>query len=98
MGPAKSKLNMRPPVTTRNDPHLEVILACLLYLGHGRHIPKIRLYPDASAGAGGALRVVGLVGMGRSELLFRFKVFHKLTNTVLGQTTFASKLLLLESL
>ena len=35
-GLVNSEPNMRPLIAS-NGPHLEAVLACILYLGHGRH-------------------------------------------------------------
>lgn len=73
-------------LVTSNDLHMEVILACVLYLEHGRH-PSLNktvslgplqeqcrgLYPSGLAEANGA----GLNCSG-------FKAFHRTTNAVLG--------------
>ena len=67
--PANNELNMRH-LMAPNGPHLDVILACVLYAGCRRHLAKQDCIPEASAGAGGALEMVGVVGTGRSELLF----------------------------
>lgn len=60
------------PLVVSSDPHLEVILACMLSPGHRRHPPGIGLYPEASTWVGRA----GLKCSG-------FKAFHRPSNAML---------------
>lgn len=88
-----SELNMKPPVAS-NGPHLEAILACLLYLVCGRHAPQIRLYPRR------LLRQVlgrnkdewrGVIGINSCS---DFKAFHMSINIGLGcQSIFSGDIL-----
>lgn len=79
VGPVNSELNVRHLITL-NGSHLDVILAYIKYLGHGKNPLQIELYPETSAGAGGTLEVVG-AGLNSFP---HCKAFHRLTNTALG--------------
>lgn len=51
------------PLIVHNYSQLEVILACILYLEHERHLAKKDCIPEATCWSRWG-------GMGRSELLF----------------------------
>ena len=59
-GPVNSELNMGPLISPCG-PNLQVILACILYLGHERDTyPEQEYMPETSAAASRAQEVVGM--------------------------------------